>query len=97
VLFGRHQHLGDRPPGRVAVWAEAFDRLVAGLRDCTRTGQITSDDPYADAITIWAAPHGYATLHASLPRFDWPAPGRPRPLRHGHPRAKPERITPPST
>ena len=77
MLFGRHQHLGDRPPGRVAVWAEAFDRLVAGLRDCTRTGQITSDDPYAGAITIWAALHGYATLRASLPRFDWPAPRPP--------------------
>jgi AcrR family transcriptional regulator len=74
VLFGRHQHLGDRPPGRVAIWAEAFDQLVAGLRDCTRTGQITSDDPYADAVTIWAALHGYATLRASLPRFDMPAP-----------------------
>jgi len=74
VLFGRHEHLGDRPPGRVAIWAEAFDQLVAGLRDCTRTGQITSDDPYADAVTIWAALHGYATLRASLPRFDMPSP-----------------------
>ena len=74
VLFGRYQHLGDRPPGRVAIWGEAFDQLVAGLRDCTRTGQITSDDPYADAVTIWAALHGYATLRASLPRFDLPAP-----------------------
>jgi hypothetical protein len=27
-----------------------------------------------DAVTIWAALHGYATLRASLPRFDWPAP-----------------------
>jgi AcrR family transcriptional regulator len=74
VLFGRYQHLGDRPPGRVTIWAEAFDQLVAGLRDCTRAGQITSDDPYADAVTIWAALHGYATLRASLPRFDMPAP-----------------------
>ncbi len=74
VLFGRYQHLGDRPADRPAIWAEAFNLLVTALRDCASAGQITSDDPYGDAVTIWAALHGYATLRASLPRFDWPAP-----------------------
>ena len=74
VLLSRHQHLGDRPPGRAAIRAEAFDLLVTALRDCARAGQIATDDPRADAVTIWAALHGYATLRASLPLFDWPAP-----------------------
>ena len=74
VLFGRHQHLGERPPGRTATWAEAFNWLVIALRDCARAGQIATDDPHADAITIWAALHGYATLRASLPTFGWPDP-----------------------
>jgi len=74
VLFGRYQHLGDRPADRPAIWAEAFNLLVTALRDCASADQIASDDPYGDAVTIWAALHGYATLRASLPRFDWPAP-----------------------
>ena len=74
VLLSRHQHLGDRPPGRAAIRAEAFDLLVTALRDCARAGQIATDDPRANAVTIWAALHGYATLRASLPLFDWPAP-----------------------
>jgi AcrR family transcriptional regulator len=68
VLFGRYQHLGRRPPGRTATWAEAFGQLAAALRDCA------SDDPHGDAVTIWAALHGYATLRASLPTFGWPDP-----------------------
>ena len=74
VLLSRHQHLGDRPPGRAAIRAEALDLLVTALRDCASAGQIATDDPRADAVTIWAALHGYATLRASLPLFDWPAP-----------------------
>ena len=74
VLLSRHQHLGDRPPGRAAIRAEAFDLLVTALCDCASAGQIATDDPRADAVTIWAALHGYATLRASLPLFDWPAP-----------------------
>jgi len=44
------------------------------VRDCADAGQAPSDDPYADALTIWAALHGYATLRASMPERDWPAP-----------------------
>ena len=44
------------------------------MRDCASARQITSDDSHGDAIIIWAALHGYATLRASLPLFDWPAP-----------------------
>jgi hypothetical protein len=74
VLFGRYQHLEVRPPSREAARAESFNLLVNAVRDCVRSGQIASDDPQADAVTLWAALHGYATLRASLPLFDWPAP-----------------------
>lgn len=74
VLFGRYQHLGDRPPSRGAARSEAFTLLVNAVRECVSSGQIASDDPAADAVTLWAALHGYATLRASLPHFDWPAP-----------------------
>jgi AcrR family transcriptional regulator len=74
VLFSRYQHLADRRPDRGAIRTQALHLLVAALRDCASAGQITSDDPHSDAIIIWAALHGYATLRASLPLFDWPAP-----------------------
>jgi AcrR family transcriptional regulator len=74
VLLSRYQYLGERPPGRAAIRAEAFNLLITALRDCASAGQITSDDPHSDAIIIWSALHGYTTLRASLPLFDWPAP-----------------------
>jgi len=74
VLFGRYQHLADRPPGRDVQRGEAFGGLVNAVRECAGSGQIASDDPAADAVTLWSALHGYATLRASLPFFDWPAP-----------------------
>ena len=74
VLLSRYQHLGERPPGRAAIRTESLSLLVTAVRDCASAGQIASDDPYGDAVIIWAALHGYATLRASLPLFDWPAP-----------------------
>ena len=74
VLFGRYQHLGERPPGRAAIRAEALNLLVTTVRDCASAGQIATDDPDGDAVIIWAALHGYATLRASLPLFGWPDP-----------------------
>jgi AcrR family transcriptional regulator len=74
VLFGRYQHLGDRPPSRGLTRAEAFSLLVNAVRECVSAGEIVSDDPEADAVALWAALHGYATLRPSLPYFEWPAP-----------------------
>jgi AcrR family transcriptional regulator len=72
VLFGRRDQPRDSPaaPGR----AKTFTLLVTALRDCADAGQCASDDPYADALTIWTALHGYATLRPSLPSFSWPPP-----------------------
>jgi AcrR family transcriptional regulator len=74
VLFGRYQHLDNRPPSRDALRAEGFNLLVNAVRGCVNSGQIASDDPRADAVTLWAALHGYATLRASMPLVDWPLP-----------------------
>jgi len=74
VLVSRYQHLGERPPGRAAIRAESLNLLITALRDCASAGQITTDDPHCDAVIIWSALHGYATLRASLPLFGWPAP-----------------------
>ena len=74
VLFSRYQHLADRRHDRAAIRTEALNLLITALRDCASAGQITTDDPHADAVIIWSALHGYATLRASLPLFDWPAP-----------------------
>ena len=74
MLLSRYQHLGERPPGRAAIRTESLSLLVTAVRDCASAGQIASDDPYGDAVIIWAALHGYATLRASLPLFGWPTP-----------------------
>jgi AcrR family transcriptional regulator len=74
VLFSRYQHLADRRPDRAAIRTQALNLLITALRDCASAGQITTDDPRADAVIIWSALHGYATLRASLPLFDLPAP-----------------------
>jgi AcrR family transcriptional regulator len=74
VLFSRYQHLADRRPDRAAIRAQALHLLVTALRECASAGQVSSDDPHGDAVIIWSALHGYATLRASLPLFDWPAP-----------------------
>ena len=74
MLVSRYQHLVERPPGRAAIRAESLNLLITALRDCASAGQITTNDPHSDAVIIWSALHGYATLRASLPLFDWPAP-----------------------
>jgi AcrR family transcriptional regulator len=74
VLFSRYQHLGDRPADRAVLRAEALTLLVTAVRDCASAGQITTGDPDGDAVIIWSALHGYASLRASLPFFGLPAP-----------------------
>ena len=74
VLFGRYQHLGERPPSRETLRAEALNFLVNAVHECVGSGQIASDDTEADALALWAALHGHATLRASMPHFNWPDP-----------------------
>jgi AcrR family transcriptional regulator len=51
----------------------AFEGLVNSVQACVEAGASSSTDPFGDAIAIWVALHGYATMHASRPAFPWPA------------------------
>jgi AcrR family transcriptional regulator len=50
--------------------AAALQTLVDGVTDCRAAGVSDSVDPYGDALAIWSAIHGLATLRASRPGFD---------------------------
>lgn len=66
------------PPGLTEFGAPddqasaAFTTLVAGIADCAAAGRSTSVDPFADAVVLWSALHGYATLECRLSSFPWP-------------------------
>jgi AcrR family transcriptional regulator len=55
------------------VRADAFGLLVAAVQRCVDAGASASTDPFGDAVAIWVALHGYATLRPALPAFPWPA------------------------
>jgi AcrR family transcriptional regulator len=51
----------------------ALNVLVEGIADCARAGRSASNDHFADAVAVWVALHGLATLLAdSAPAFPWP-------------------------
>jgi AcrR family transcriptional regulator len=51
----------------------ALNVLVEGIADCARAGRSTSTDHFTDAVAVWVALHGLATLRAdSSPTFPWP-------------------------
>jgi Tetracyclin repressor-like, C-terminal domain len=51
----------------------ALNVLVEGIADCARAGRSTSQDHFADAVAVWVALHGLATLLAeAAPTFPWP-------------------------
>ena len=57
----------------LAQGAAAFNVLVQAITDCAAAGRSASTDPFADAVAVWAAIHGLATLRASTPdSFPWP-------------------------
>jgi AcrR family transcriptional regulator len=79
----RYRALFDFPEARTrqrpvdqASMAEglaALDVLVEGIADCARAGRSASKDHFADAVAVWVALHGLATLLAdSSPAFPWP-------------------------
>jgi AcrR family transcriptional regulator len=74
----RYRLLFERGTGHPAgvpvpsVRTESFGWLVAALQDCIDGGISASDDAARDATVIWAALHGYATLHSLIPGFPWP-------------------------
>jgi AcrR family transcriptional regulator len=50
----------------------ALDVLVRGIRECAEAGASASEDPFTDAVAVWVALHGLATLQSSTPAFPWP-------------------------
>jgi AcrR family transcriptional regulator len=75
LLFGRRDILGGGQLRFSGIRAQSFDLVVANLQDCVDAGISASTDPKLDATAIWAALHGLATLHASLPEGPWPDTG----------------------
>jgi len=72
LLFDRRDLLGSPAP-LPAVRTESFTWLVQNVQACVAAGLSRSTDPQLDATAIWTALHGYASLHARLGLFPWPA------------------------
>ncbi|WP_426505818.1 TetR/AcrR family transcriptional regulator [Dactylosporangium sp. McL0621] len=81
VLFGRQR--SGRPSMGSAddiselpeVWQrrlEAFMVLVDALRECVAAGRSTSEDPFADATTLWTSLHGAVVMRQFVPGFPMP-------------------------
>jgi AcrR family transcriptional regulator len=54
------------------VGSQAFLVLVNGIAACAEAGRSDSTDPFLDAVALWTALHGYATLRSDSPNFPWP-------------------------
>ena len=70
VLFTRHQPSELQAVGGRA--AETFAGFVGTVRECVAAGRSGSTDPHDDAVALWAAVHGLASLPPAHPRFPWP-------------------------
>ena len=65
----------DVDPAAMAQGAAALNVLVQAVADCASTGRSASTDPFTDAVIIWVALHGLATLLAeTAAAFPWPGP-----------------------
>jgi AcrR family transcriptional regulator len=49
--------------------AAALQTLVDGIAGCRAVGRSVSDDPYVDAVALWAGIHGLTTLRMMRPHF----------------------------
>jgi AcrR family transcriptional regulator len=49
--------------------AAALQTLVDSIADCKAAGRSSSANPYEDAVAVWSAIHGLATLRASRPDY----------------------------
>ncbi|MGI8750723.1 MAG: TetR/AcrR family transcriptional regulator [Acidimicrobiales bacterium] len=52
----------------------ACDVLVVAIRRCVDAGRSASTAPFDDAVGLWMALHGMATLTANTVNFPWPDP-----------------------
>jgi AcrR family transcriptional regulator len=76
ILFDHpnlHVHRSDIDAASRAQGAAALDVLVQAIAACVEAGRSTSTEPFTDALYLWMAMHGLATLLASTPdSFPWP-------------------------
>ena len=72
LLFERRDILGTGQRRFSAVRAQSFELLITSLQACVEAGISASTNPELDATAIWAALHGFATLHANMPGHAWP-------------------------
>jgi AcrR family transcriptional regulator len=81
VLFGRQRSGRPTMPSAAdiselpEVWRrrlEAFQVLVDGVRACVAAGRSASQDPYADATTLWTSLHGAVIMRQFVPVFPMP-------------------------
>jgi AcrR family transcriptional regulator len=74
LLFERRNLIGTGfSEANRLIRVESFDLLVASVQACVDTGISATDDPARDAMAIWAALHGFATLRSFRPQFAWPS------------------------
>jgi AcrR family transcriptional regulator len=59
-------------PAERAMGQRRVDNLFHGIEACVEQGASDSEDPFADALAVWSALHGYATLRANLQTVPWP-------------------------
>lgn len=77
LLFQKSELRGtrERPvdPAAYAEGSAALNVLVECIADCASAGRSASRDHFADAVAVWVALHGLATLLAETgPGFPWP-------------------------
>jgi AcrR family transcriptional regulator len=79
ILF-HHPGIRDRrdiDAAAMAQGAAALNVLVEAIADCAAAGRSASQDHFADAVAVWVALHGLATLLAETPAsFPWPDPDK---------------------
>ncbi len=72
LLFVRERDPDPAAGASPATGATAFATLVDGIAACAAAGASLSQDPFGDAVALWSAMHGYASLRMTQKGFPWP-------------------------
>ncbi|WP_329138474.1 WHG domain-containing protein [Streptomyces sp. NBC_01476] len=68
TALGPNPEPGLRTP---KPFEQGIHNLVDGIKACVEAGLSDSTDPFADALVVWSALHGYAGLRANLLSVPW--------------------------
>ncbi|WP_406288743.1 TetR/AcrR family transcriptional regulator [Embleya sp. NBC_00896] len=77
ALFNRMRSPANTDPDRPELpvpprRADVFQALVDAVEATATAGLSVSEDPYEDALAVWAAMHGAVLLRMSIANFGWP-------------------------